>query len=191
MKNPLDYLFFRKDHVCPWWCCFTFDNKLRTYFHNPHKILSDYIKPGDVVMDIGPGQGYFTLPMASMVGEMGKVIAIDIQEKMLKILMARARKQNLENRIIPKFVGSGRLEIEYLPDFALAFWMVHEVPDRESFLKTIYNSLKQDKKVLIVEPRIHVSHKMFEKTVQIAQNLGFNISERPKIAFSRAVLLKK
>jgi hypothetical protein len=29
MKNPLDYIFIREPHICPWWCCFTFDNPIR------------------------------------------------------------------------------------------------------------------------------------------------------------------
>ena len=191
MKNPSDKVFSGGKHVCPSWCCFTFDNKLRTFFHKPEKMLSPFIQPGYVVLDIGPGQGYFTIPMARMVGEMGKVIAIDIQEKMLEVLMAKAARQKLDNRIIAKLVDPDQPEIEYMPDFVLAFWMVHEVPDQEKFLKTVCISLKTGKYLLIAEPRLHVTDAMFRKTIKIAENTGFEIADRPKIAFSRAVLLKK
>jgi hypothetical protein len=40
MKNILDVLLVRDKHVCPWWCCFTFDNPIRRLFHNPVGILS-------------------------------------------------------------------------------------------------------------------------------------------------------
>ena len=191
MKKISDYLFLRSIHVCPTWCCFTFDNKLRTYFHDPGKMLSKYVKPGNFVLDIGPGQGYFTIPMAGMVGDSGKVIAIDVQEKMLQVLMTKAKKHKLDHRILPQVAEPDKLEIEYLADFALAFWMVHEVPHQKSFLKSVYDSLKQDKFLFVAEPKFHVTGKMFEKTVSIAQQEGFVIDDRPKVAFSRAVLLKK
>ena len=42
MNKLFDRLFSRK-RVCPWWICFTFDNVLRTLFHDPDQILRPYI----------------------------------------------------------------------------------------------------------------------------------------------------
>lgn len=191
MKNPFHFIFARQGHACPSWCCFTFDNKLRTYFHKPEQMFSGYIKQGDTVLDIGPGQGYFTIPMARMVGDSGKVVAIDVQEKMLRVLMAKARKCRLDDRIKAELGDADNFQIQYQADFILAFWVVHEVPDQTSFLKTIYTSLKQDKFLFIAEPKFHVTGKMFEKSVAVALQIGFEIAARPKVAFSRAVLLRK
>jgi len=79
MKDHFRKLFVRDKHVCPWWCCFTFDNFLRKLLHNSEKILQPYVAEGNTILDIGPGMGYFTIPLARMVGEKGKVIAADIQ----------------------------------------------------------------------------------------------------------------
>jgi ubiquinone/menaquinone biosynthesis C-methylase UbiE len=191
MKNILDIILVRDNHVCPWWCCFTFDNIFRRLAQNPDKIMKSYINPGDKILDIGPGQGYFTIPMARMAGESGKVTAIDIQKKMLEFLMIKAEKNKLSERIIPKLIEKEKFEIEEKADFALAFWMVHEVPDKKTFFESIYNSLKPGKCLLIAEPFGHVTKKKFDETISITEKAGFSVTGNPDIFFSRAVLLIK
>jgi ubiquinone/menaquinone biosynthesis C-methylase UbiE len=191
VKSLFDVLFVRDKHVCPWYCCFTFDNIFRKGFQNPYKILSGYLKAGDTVMDVGPGQGYFSIPMAKMVGENGRVIAIDIQKKMLDILERRAQKENVADRILFKLVSDTNYGINSEVDFALAFWMVHEVPDKKALLRSIYDSMKQGKHFLVAEPYLHVTNQKMEETVKTAQGVGFTLIDRPKIFFSRAALLRK
>ena len=70
--------------VCPWWCCYTFDNPLRRLLHNPEAILSPCINPGSTVIDVGAGMGYFSIPLARLVGPGGHVTAIDIQAIILR-----------------------------------------------------------------------------------------------------------
>ena len=70
----LDKLTGRK-FVCPWWLCFTFDNPLRKLLHNPEAILNPYIHPGNNVIDVGAGMGYFSIPLAKLVGPAGHVTA--------------------------------------------------------------------------------------------------------------------
>jgi ubiquinone/menaquinone biosynthesis C-methylase UbiE len=191
MKSLFDVLFVRDKHVCPWYCCFTFDNIFRKGFQNPYTILSGYLKAGDTVMDVGPGQGYFSIPMAKMVGENGCVIAIDIQKKMLDILERRAQKENVADRILFKLASDTNYGINSEVDFALAFWMVHEVPDKKALFQSIYDSMRPGKQFLVAEPYLHVTGKMMEETVKTAQGVGFALTDRPKIFFSRAALLRK
>lgn len=97
MSNVADKIFFRGEHTCPWWLCFTFDNPLRYLVHNPWKILSKYIVPESSILDVGPGKGYFTLPMALMAHNKGKVVALDIQEQMLKSINRKAIRKRITN----------------------------------------------------------------------------------------------
>ena len=85
--------------VCPPWCCFTFDNAFRRLLQDPNRILRPYIKQGWTVLDIGPGMGYFTIPMARLVGDTGKIIAADLQQEMLDGVDHRAYKAGVQERI--------------------------------------------------------------------------------------------
>jgi 2-polyprenyl-3-methyl-5-hydroxy-6-metoxy-1,4-benzoquinol methylase len=177
--------------VCPWWLCFTFDNILRRLVQNPERILRPYIKPGWTVLDVGPGIGYFTIPLARLVGGSGKVIAVDLQKEMLEGIRRRALKAGVLNRIelrqtIPETIG-----INERLDFCLAFWMVHEVPDKPRFLSEISARLKPGGLLLLVEPNLHVSRIKYIETLQMAKNTGLNVMEEPHIFFSSSALLQK
>ncbi len=177
--------------VCPWWLCFTFDNPLRKLLHNPEEILSPYVRPGNTVIDIGPGMGYFTLPLARLVGRTGHVIAIDVQDKMLEALTRRARKRGVLERIQTHLASPDSLGNHSKADFIMAFWMVHEVPDRRKFLSEIFGFLKSGGLFLLVEPILHVRKRRFLRTVQTANEAGFVVKDRPKIRLSHSVLFTR
>ena len=177
--------------VCPPWCCFTFDNIFRRLLQNPNRILRPYIKPGWTVLDVGPGMGYFTIPLARLVGDKGKVIAADIQHQMLDSLDHRAFKAGVQERIKLRLTKTDSIGISESIDFCLAFWMVHEVPDRVHFLSEIASYLKPEGLMLIAEPRVHVSKEHFAKTLEIAKNAGLSVIDTPKIFLSHTALLKK
>jgi ubiquinone/menaquinone biosynthesis C-methylase UbiE len=177
--------------TCPWWLLFTFDNPLRQWVHNPKKILGPFVSPGQTVLDVGCGMGYFSLGLAELVGAHGKVIAADLQPQMLAGLRQRAKRAGLEARIYPQLSAPEAIGLSEPVDFALAFWMVHEVRQREPFLREIHSHLKPRGKFLVVEPVIHVSGFDFERTVTLGQKIGFQALARPQVTASRAILLGK
>lgn len=75
-------------------------------------------------------------------------------------------------------------------DFALAFYMVHEVPNAEAFLMEIVSLLKPKGKLLVVEPKLHVSATAFEKTTEVAEKAGLSPISEQKISFSRGKLFQ-
>jgi len=177
--------------VCPWWLCFTFDNPIRKLLHNPETLLSPYVRPGNTVIDIGAGMGYFSIPLARLVGPTGHVTAIDIQAKMLAALASRSRRFGVSERIKPYLANSDSLGNHAKADFIMAFWMVHEVPNQRAFLSEIFGFLKPDGLFLLVEPILHVTKKSFQRTIQTATEIGFLVKERPKIRISRSVLFTR
>jgi len=192
--NSMLYKFLlRGNHVCPSWVCFTFDNPLRKIFHDPGKIVGPYIKPGDMVVDIGPGKGYFTIPMCRLAGGAsggeGSVIAVDIQEQMLNSLQRRAVAAGLAANLTTHLSMPNDFGLAVQADFVLAFWMVHEVPEVRQFFMNIKEIMKQDATLLIAEPLFHVTKGRFDKTLRTAQEAGFKIAARPEISFSRAAAL--
>ena len=132
--------------------------------------------------------GYFSIPLARLVGEMGKVIAADIQPEMLKALRRRAKRAGVEQQVITHLTEADSLGLNMQFDFVLAFWMVHEVPNHLVLFQEIKSLLKPSGKFLFAEPVLHVKQAMFEKTVKIAESVGFVLKEKPKISLSRSAL---
>ncbi|VVB64251.1 tRNA (adenine(57)-N(1)/adenine(58)-N(1))-methyltransferase TrmI [uncultured archaeon] len=177
--------------VCPWQHAWFLDNWIRRLIHNPEKIVGKYIEKGQTILDLGCGPGMFSLFMARMVGEEGKVISMDIQEEMLQILRRKSEEAGLDSRILLHKSRPDRIGLREKADFALAFYMVHEVPDKAGFLSEVATLVKPLGRVLIVEPKLHVSKSSFEETVEVAQSTGLRLISRPKVLFSRTVLLQR
>jgi ubiquinone/menaquinone biosynthesis C-methylase UbiE len=177
--------------VCPVALSGSLDNSIRKWLQNPEKILKPYINEGMTVLDAGCGPGFFSLEMARMVGKSGRVIAADMQDGMLQKVNEKVKGTELEERILLHKCGENNIEVLVTVDFVLLFYMVHEVPNKEHFFNEIRTILKPHGQVLIVEPPFHVSKSAFEETVRKAGSAGLIVIERPKMFFSRAVLLKK
>ncbi|HUL30540.1 MAG TPA: methyltransferase domain-containing protein [Thermodesulfobacteriota bacterium] len=175
--------------VCPRWLCFTFDNPLRRLLHHPETILGPYVHTGNTVIDVGAGVGYFSIPLARLVGPAGHVTAIDIQTDMLSALVNRARKAGVSERIKPHLASPNSLGHHARADFVNAFWMVHEVPNQFAFLTEIFCLLKPEGFLLFAEPVFHVRKTSFLRTIQTATGIGFVVNDMPKIRLSHSVLL--
>jgi len=71
----------------------------------------------------------------------------------------------------------------------LAFYMIHEVSNQDKLFGELKSILKPNGKIYIIEPKFHVSKKSFEDMINRIKNIGFEIIDRPKVFFSRTVLL--
>ena len=123
------------------------------------------MQEGMTVLEPGCGMGFFTLPLARIVRPKGRVVALEIQPKMLSVLKQRARKAGLLDRIEARSTAPHSLGVEDLAgsvDFVAALYMVHEVPDQRAFLLDIWGALKPGGKLFIIEPKGHVSHEDFD-----------------------------
>jgi ubiquinone/menaquinone biosynthesis C-methylase UbiE len=184
----INRIFLTGDHVCPWWLAYTFDNPLRKLVHDPEKMLGKYIKEGDTAVDIGCGMGHFSIGMAKLVGEKGMVVSVDIQEKMLERVKYRAEQKGLLSRIRLHKCSLEKLGVNEHADFALAFWMAHEVRNKNIFFSEIAGFLKPGARFLLVEPKMHVPESNFRKTVDIAEQSGLKPDSEEKAGLSRAML---
>lgn len=143
------------------------------------------------VLDMGCGPGFFSIDMAQIVGKFGRVIASDLQEGMLQKLRDKIQGTELEERIALHKCEEDRIGLSEHVDFILAFYMVHEIPNQEAFFSEIASILKPSGQVFIVEPPFHVSKTAFEEMVRKAREAGLTPVERPKMLFSKAVILEK
>lgn len=182
---------YAKNRVCPVEMAHSLDNRIRGWLQNPKKILGPYIKEGMTVLDLGCGPGFFTLEMARMVGQSGRVIAADIQEGMLQKLKEKIQGTELEKRITLHRCEKNRIGITDTVNIVLAFYMVHEVTDKKILFEEISRILEPGGQMFISEPPFHVSQKAFAKMIQIAKNAGFTDTRSARVLFSKTVILKR
>jgi len=161
---------------------------------DPGEILGQYVREGMTVLEPGPGMGFFTLELARRVGDSGRVVAVDIQPKMLDRLKRRAEKAGLLGRLDARLARAESMNLDELGgqvDFALAFAVVHEMPNTESFFLQTAQCLKPGGSLLFAEPPGHVKAEQFEEELAAAARAGLSLVDRPVVPRSRAALLKK
>ena len=182
------------ERVCPVWVGYVLASPVRKLLQNPNKILKPYVNEAMTVADIGCAMGFFSLPLARMVGPNGKVICMDIQERMVRSLEKRAQKAGLSGRIITIVCNNDSLGLDDFKgkiDFALAIGVVHEVPDPARFFSEINEAMKPAGRLLMAEGKSFVSETDFERTVSVAEQNGFKAVDTPQIKRGRTVLLQK
>jgi ubiquinone/menaquinone biosynthesis C-methylase UbiE len=79
------------------------NHPIRRMFNDPvKKVKAAGIHPGMYVLEVGCGSGYFTIPAAELVGDEGRLHAIDIHPKAVETVSSRVIDSNLRNVIITK-----------------------------------------------------------------------------------------
>jgi ubiquinone/menaquinone biosynthesis C-methylase UbiE len=122
----------RGTRVCPVEKADSLDTRFRRWLQNPKRILKPYVKEGMTVLDFGCGPGFFSVGLAQMVGKAGRVIAADLQEGMLQKLSDKIKETELEDRIRLHKCEEDKIGISENVDFVLAFYIVHEVVNKDS-----------------------------------------------------------
>jgi ubiquinone/menaquinone biosynthesis C-methylase UbiE len=178
--------------ICPWWLGYVLASRFRRWLQDPGPIVGPYLSEGMTVLEPGPGMGFFTMEMARRVGPKGRVIAVDIQPKMLQVLLRRAKKAGLGDRVETRVAQDDRLGVDDLHgkvDFALVFAMVHEVPRPDLLFQDLAAAVKPGGRLLFAEPSGHVDPPAFEKSLGLARDVGFSVQSRPVISRSHGAVL--
>ena len=175
-------------HVCPHTISIFLDNWARKIIQHPKRIAGPYIKQGDTVIDIGCGPGFFSIEMAKLVGRNGRVIAVDLQEKMMAHVKKKAGKHGMLDRMEFHQCEADRIGLNLKADFILAYYMIHETPSPLRFLEEARGMLKDGGQMLVVEPKMHVSKSMFAQMLQEAAHAGLKVVDFPSKKGGRSVL---
>ncbi len=180
--------------ICPWRGYSRvrhLDNFLRPLIHNTATLFGPYVRPRMTVLDVGCGGGFASLGLARLVGEGGRVIAADLQPEMLKMVEARAKEAGLSGRIRTHVCGPDRVGVKGPVDFAVAFFMVHEVPDMAAFLAEISEALRTGGRFFVAEPLFHTTKGHFLRLIDRAGRAGLVPVAYPRVFFGRAVVFEK
>jgi ubiquinone/menaquinone biosynthesis C-methylase UbiE len=145
---------------------------------NPKKLLDALdLKAGMVVADVGAGSGFHAFRMAPLVGEKGKILAVDIQQEMLDLIAARAKKGKVAN--VEPVLGTdkdpklpeGAVDLILMVDVYHEFEFPHEMTEK------LVAALKPGGRMVFVEfreedPEVPIKpvHKMSER--QVIKEMG-------------------
>lgn len=182
------------EHVCPVWIGHLLANPIRKLFHNPTQILGPHVREGMTVLDVGSAMGFFSLPAAKMVGRTGRVICVDCQPGMLISLEKRAKKAGVSAQIETRECSTAALGLDDLSeqvDVALAIAMIHEASDPDRLLSEIVRTLKPGGRILIAEPKGHVSDAQIEETLKLTRSLGLVMVEELKVKRTVSFLMAR
>ena len=129
-----------------------FNKKASDSKSKPDQIVSAIgLKPGQTIADIGTGGGYFSLRFAGIVGEKGKVYAIDTNPKFLEFVKNTAEEKGLNN-ITTVLAKGGKLNLpEQSLDFIFMRNITHHIPNRIEYFKNLKGFLKFDGRIVITE----------------------------------------
>jgi len=180
--------------LCPWWLGYLLACPLRRLFDSPAKLLAPHVRPGMTVLEPGPGMGFYTLELARLAGASGRVIAVDVQPRMLRTLERRATKAGLRERLTTRLATGNALGLDDLAgmvDFTLACAVVHEVPSAAAFFRDVARASKPGARLLFVEPAGHVTAQHFEAEVQAARDAGFRLVESHLPCRGHSALLER
>lgn len=184
----------KQHRVCPWWLGCVLASPLRRLLENPNQTVGSYVREGMTVLEPGPGMGFFTMPLARLVGRSGRVVAVEVQPRMLAGLRKRLAKAGLLERVDTRLIPPESMQLSDLAgavDCAVALAVVHEMPSARNFFMETAAALKKGGRLLLAEPTGHVTPADFEEELSLAGEAGLTLIERPAIRRSHAALLGK
>lgn len=135
---------------------------LYSLFRDPYKVLKAAgLRPGQKVLEVGCGPGFFTIPAARIVGEKGSVCALDISPLAIERVQQKIKREGVTNvkTILADAAHTG-LPDESL-DLVLVFGFAHHAGDHESIRAELHRVLKPGG-ILSTEGRLWDSSEPFQ-----------------------------
>lgn len=158
-------------------------------FLNPQEVLRQIdIRGGMFIGDFGVGSGHFTIEVAKIVGNYGKVFAVDIREAALESVKSRARLENMAN-IVPiranlEVAGSTGIADDSL-DLVLLITVLSQTNKKDDILKESFRTLKRGGMLVLIDWAeggvafdVSAEYRATKEEMQkLAQNAGFRLDK--------------
>jgi ubiquinone/menaquinone biosynthesis C-methylase UbiE len=164
----------------------------RFWIEAPHPLITrDRLRqalapePGERVLEIGPGTGYYTLDLAGWVGAEGEVAIFDLQQEMLDHTVRRARERGIWN------VSSTRGDAQELPyedgsfDAVVLIATLGEIPDQDVALREVARVLRPAGRLIVGELLGDPHYVTPGSLERRASGAGLRLAERvgPKVGY--------
>ncbi len=153
------------------------DNPVRRRFIQKPEVIADRLdlKPGMIVVEIGPGKGSYTLAIAARILPDGKVYAVDIDEKIIARLQKRIQDQGITN-IIPQMDDAYNFSFKNESiDRVIAIACLPEIPEPIRALIEVYRILKPDGILSLSELAPDPDYPRRKTVKHWAQEAGFEL----------------
>jgi ubiquinone/menaquinone biosynthesis C-methylase UbiE len=162
----------------------------RKAWQDPDDILKDIgLKPGDTFIDIGCGEGYFSIPAARIAGETGRVIALDISPFVIETLKERAEQAGLKN--LDARVGNAERAVlcEACADVIFFGIVMHDFGSPEAVLSNARRMMKDTGKLVDLDfkkiempfgPPFHI-RLTEEDATRLVEGAGFKVGSIKQI----------
>ena len=175
----------RHPHRCPWWAGPLLASPIRRLVEKPEVLLAPWVERGATILDVGCAMGFFSLPLARLAGPEGRVLCVDVEPRMMSGLVRRARRAGLLERIETIVCEDGDLGLSPhagTVDLAVVIHTLHELPDIDRALGQVAAALKPGGRLLLVEPRGHVSDETWDFELAATRRQGFALERRLGLA---------
>lgn len=171
---------------------FMLNNPLRKIIANPRKLIEKFVKEGDYVADIGAGPGIYTIELAKIVGEKGKVFASDSDINMVNIIKKKINKLNLKNVVVElasadniKFIESNKI------DFAFSNGVLCCMVNHKGAIQEINRVLKENGVAFISVEKLSKGLTAISKNEWKDLINKFNVIEEKEGLFYRYAVISK
>lgn len=162
---------------CPASLSWLVDNPIRRRYMGP--ILDRVgIRPGECVLELGPGPGAFTVDAVRRAGAEGRLIAVDIQPEMIAQVEGRVREAGLDN--VETHVASAyELPVaDGSVDRAFLVTVLPEIPDQDRALAELYRVIKPGGRLSITEEFYDPDYPFAIETIRRVEAAGFELERR-------------
>lgn len=142
------------------------------------------IREGQVILDFGCGEGHYSIPAAKVVGEKGKIYAVDKDKNSLDKLIQLVNRNNIKNIEVIKRESDISLENNSV-DFVLCYDVVHYLKDRKIIYNEFYKVLRP-KGIFSLYPKHHkndyplmeLAHMELRNIIKEVEEIGFYLIDK-------------
>ncbi len=157
------------------------EHPLRPLIHPARSTLEKFrLKPGDAVLELGPGIGYFTVEASRMVGPEGRLVCLDIQPPMIGAIRGRLDERNVTNA--DPMVGDA-LSLPLVDDSvdaAFLFTVLGEIPDRPRAMRELRRILKPGGVLSISESLVDPDYQLEDSVRDLCRASGFEVLDHSR-----------
>jgi ubiquinone/menaquinone biosynthesis C-methylase UbiE len=168
---------FTGGEPCPYALAWLVNNPLRLRYMRA-TLDRVGIQPGERVLELGPGPGAFTVEAAQRTEPGGRLVAVDIQPRMIAAVEKRVQAAGLTN--VETYVASAyELPLEDASvERVFLVTVLPEIPDRQRALAELRRVLKPDGVLSVTEEFLDPDYPRAQTTIRWAQSAGFELVER-------------